>query len=192
MENNHVNVRKIVGTGLLAAIIVVLQFVGASIKLGPFSISTVLMPIVVGAALFGAGSGAVLGAVFGLVVLLSGDAAPFMVISPIGTVFTVMVKGALAGLCAGLVYRALEKKNDYVAALCAAVTAPVVNTGVFLIGCVLFFLDTITAWGEAAGFKNVGAYMFLGLAGVNFLTELAINVVLCPVIVRLIRMIRKD
>ena len=68
---------------------------------------------------------------------------------------------------------------------------PVVNTGIFLLGCQFFFLDTVASWGAAMGYENVGAYMFLGLAGINFIIELCTNIVLAPVIVRLIRLRNK-
>jgi Predicted membrane protein len=91
------DIRKLTGIALFTAIVVVLQLLGSVIRFGPFSISLVLIPIVVGAALYGKLAGAWLGLVFGLVVLLSGDAAPFMAVNPLGTVITVLVKGALAG-----------------------------------------------------------------------------------------------
>ena len=64
------NTKKIAGVGLLSAIVVVLQLLGSFIHFGPFSISLVLIPIVVGASLYGALSGAWLGLVFGITVLL--------------------------------------------------------------------------------------------------------------------------
>lgn len=262
------NTRTLVGLGLLTAIVIVLQFIGASIRFGTFSVSLVLMPIVVGAALFGVGAGAWLGLVFGIVVLLSGDANTFMTINPFGTIVTVIVKGVLAGALAGLVYTSLSKlfskslKTERIAtviACCllaiggaaliclgaklngnitasaelsesaaqetaahpgtfciifgcvlaaigialllyilikkpdldisaavfaAAAVCPIVNTGIFLIGCRLFFFDTIKAW---AGGTNVGTYMIVGLVGLNFLFELAVNLILSPAIVMLIR-----
>ena len=51
----------------------------------------------------------------------------------------------------------------------------------------LFFFETIQSWGMDAGFSGAIEYMFLGLAGGNFLFELAFNLVLSPVIVRLLR-----
>ena len=45
----------IAGGGLLAAIAAVLQLVGSAIRLGPLSVSLVLNPIVLGAALYGWG-----------------------------------------------------------------------------------------------------------------------------------------
>ena len=192
MESKRFNTRKLTGLALLTAIVVILQFLGAFIRFGPFSISLVLIPIVVGAALYGAWAGAWLGFVFGLVVLLSGDAAAFLVISPIGTILVVLLKGALAGLCAGAVYKALSERNETVAVIVAAIVAPVVNTGIFLLGCLVFFLPTVREWGQAMGFENVGKYMILGLVGGNFLFELLFNVILSPVIVRLIRLGKKE
>lgn len=174
---------KLVGTALLTAIVVVLQLVGGAIKIGTFSISLVLMPIVVGAALFGIWSGAWLGLVFGVMVMATGDAALFLAVNVPGTIITVLAKGILAGLAAGAVYKFLEKKNRYVATLLASIASPVVNTGVFLIGCSVFFLDTIKSW---AGDAPVFQYMIVGLVGINFILELAINLVLNPVIVRIV------
>ena len=192
MESKKFNTRKLTGLALMTAIVVILQFLGAFIRFGPFSISLVLIPIVVGAALYGVLAGAWLGFVFGLVVLLSGDAAAFLVISPVGTILVVLLKGALAGLCAGAVYRAMSKSNEIVAVIVAAIVAPVVNTGIFLLGCLVFFLPTVTEWGQAMGFESVGKYMILGLVGGNFLFELLFNVILSPVIVRLVRLGRKE
>ena len=185
--------KKMVGLGLFTAIVVVLQLLGSFIKFGPFSISLVLVPIVVGAAVYGVGSGAWLGFVFGLTVLLSGDAAAFLTISPAGTIVTVLAKGILAGFAAGLVYKLLEKKNNYVAVAAAAIACPVVNTGVFLLGCLAFFMDTISGWAEGAGFgANTGAYMIVGLVGFNFVFELLFNIVLSPVILRIIKIGKKS
>ena len=188
MNKNSVSTRTLVGVALFTAIVVILQLLGSFIRFGPFSISLVLIPIVVGAALYGPGWGAWLGFVFGMVVLLSGDAAPFLVVNPIGTVVTVLLKGSLAGFAAGLVFRVLEKKNVWIAVICAAIACPVVNTGIFLLGCLLFFLPTISGWAEAMGFENVGTYMIAGLVGVNFLIELLADIVFSPLILRLINL----
>lgn len=186
--------RTIVGMGLLTAVVVVLQLLGSFIKFGPFSISLVLLPIVVGAALYGVWAGAWLGFVFGMVVLLSGDAAPFFTVSPLGTVLVVLVKGAAAGACSGLVYMLLSKKlPPYVATLGAAVVCPVVNTGIFLLGCRLFFFETIKSWASGTQYaQDVTAYMFLGLVGLNFIFELVANILLSPAIVTLVRIGEKS
>lgn len=191
MQNNTGKTRKLTGIAIFTAIVVVLQLLGSFIRFGPFSISLVLIPIVVGAAMYGTAAGAWLGFIFGLVVLLSGDAAAFLGVNALGTIITVIAKGTLAGLCAGLVFRALTKKNTYVAVIASAIVCPVVNTGVFLLGCLLFFMETINGWAAEAHFANAGAYMIVGLVGLNFVFELLVNVVLSPVIVRIISIGKK-
>ena len=186
----HDRVRNMVGIGIFTAIVVVLQLLGSFIRLGMFSISLVLVPIVVGAAVYGWVAGLWLGFAFGVAVLLSGDASAFLAISPLGAVATVLVKGALAGLISGLVYHLLEKRRT-LAVIVSAVVCPVVNTGVFLLGCRLFFMEAIAGWATELGFANAGSYIIYGLVGGNFLVELAVNVVLGPVIVRLIGLGKK-
>ena len=180
--------QKIVGIGLFTAIIVALQLLAASIKFGPFSITLVLAPIVIGAALYGIGAGAWLGVTFGVSVLISGDAAAFMTINPAGTVVTVLLKGMFAGLVAGLIYKALESKNKTVAVVLAGITCPIVNTGIFLAGCYLFFQEWLVSVFGTTGFATV----VTGLVSVNFAVELGINMVLASVIVRVIDIGKKQ
>lgn len=182
----------IVGIGLLTAIVVVLQFVSMALRFGTFSITLTLVPIVVGAALYGWKTGAWLGLVFGVAVLLTGDAAAFLTINIPGTIATVLVKGAAAGLLAGLVYRLIAKKNQVAAVFVSSITAPIVNTGIFLLGCRLFFYDTVAAWGAGLGFENTFVYMIVGLVGINFLIELGVNLVLNPAIVMIIKVAKKE
>ncbi|MBP1546522.1 MAG: ECF transporter S component [Oscillospiraceae bacterium] len=182
--------RALVGTGILTAIVVVLQALAVGIRFGPFSVTFVLIPIVIGAALYGWKSGAWLGFVFGVVVLFT-DAGAFMAISVPATIACCIGKGALAGLAAGIVYKALEEKDYCAGVVSAAVVCPVVNTGVFLLGCLLFFYDTIAQWAAGAGFESVGTYLIVGMVGINFIVELATNIVLSTVIVRLIKIIKR-
>lgn len=125
----------IVGGGLFAAIVAVLQLVGSAIRFGPFSISLVLIPIVLAAALYGWGMGCWLGLVFGAVVLLSGDAGLFLAANPAGAIVTVLAKGIACGAAAGLCYRWLHPRYPGLSILLSALAAPLVNTGVFLLGC---------------------------------------------------------
>lgn len=191
MSDTKTKTKKMVLGAIFTAIVIVLQLLGSFIRFGPFSISLVLVPIVIGSALCGEKIGAWLGFVFSAAVLLSGDAAAFLAIDVLGTVLTVLLKGTLCGLAAGLMYKLFKNKNRYLSVMAAAVICPIVNTGVFLLGCWIFFLPTISQWGVAAGFANATAYMFLGLAGGNFLVELATNIVLAPIILRVITIAKK-
>ena len=191
-ESKKAKTRILVLGAVMTALVIILQFAGSFIRFGIFSISLVLIPIVIGAAICGIKTGAWLGFVFGMVVLLSGDAALFMGISPVGTVITVLGKGIACGLAAGLIYKALNRYNRYLAVVAAAVICPVVNTGVFLLGCVVFFMDAMREWGVSLGYDSVAAYMFLGLVGGNFFFEMLSNILLSPVILRVLNIESKN
>ena len=184
------NTKQIVGIGLFTAIVIVLQLISMALRFGTFSITLVLIPVVVGAALYGVGAGAWLGLVFGFAVLISGDAAAFMVVHPLGTVLTVLCKGAAAGLISGLVYRLLEKKSVTLAVAVASVLCPIVNTGIFLLGSAVFFMPHAQAIGEMVGVDKAGFGVFIALAFGNFIIEVLMNGLLSPVFVRILKIVK--
>ena len=190
-KNLQKNTKTIAGVGLLTAIVLVLQALAVLIRpTGFFNISLVLVPIVVGAALYGWKSGAWLGFVFGMVVLFT-DAGAFLAVSIPGTIVTVLLKGIFCGLAAGLVYKLLEKKSIITGVIVSAIICPCVNTGIFLLGCKVFFMNTINEWAAALGYESAGKYMIFGLVGVNFLIEMAINIILSSAIVQIIKVGKK-
>lgn len=194
MKNKQI--KTLTGLALLSALIIVLQFIGTlmPIRIGPVSISLVLVPIVIGAAMFGPSGGAVLGGVFGVMANIfcingmdMGGAMVFQA-NPVMCILVVLLKGILAGFVSGLIYRAVSGKNPYIAMLLAAIACPVVNTGTFLIAMALFFKDVLTAW---AGDKPVVYYVLTGLVVANFVPELALNVVLSPASARIMKILKK-
>ncbi len=188
--NNSEKIRKITFLGMMTAMVLILQQLAIFTRpLFPaFTITLVLVPIVLGSVVCGKIGGAWLGAAFGIAVFITHDADAFLTLNPFGTIVTVMAKGIFCGFAAALVYQLFSKKNIYLGVFLAAVACPVVNTGVFLVGSVVFFMDAISAWAAAEG-VNVFEYMLFGFVGVNFVVELAINIVLAPVIIRLISII---
>ena len=188
-----INTEKLVLASILTAIVVVLQVIALVTRavLPMFAINLVLIPIVIGAAIGGIKLGAWLGFVSGVAILCT-DAAAFFAVSIIGTILTVLVKGVASGLAAAGVYKLLEKENKYAAVICAAIVCPIVNTGVFILGCLAFFMDTIKEWGTAAGFDNAFVFIFIGLIGINFIIELVINVVLSPTVLKLLEIRNKE
>lgn len=185
MSNSKV--KRMVGIAILMAVVVVLQLLGQFIKFGPVSVSLVLLPIVVGAAVYGPSAGAILGATFSVVVLLQPDTAFFYGISTLGTVITVLAKGTLAGWLSGLIYKVFAKMNTYLAVAMAAVTCPIVNTFLFFVGCHVFFFEGLAA----TGIENVTLYVITVFIGFNFIAEFVVNVLCCPVAVRLLRAVQK-
>lgn len=190
-------VKRMVGLSLLIAIIVVLQLVGSAfpIKIGPVNISLVLVPLVIGAALYGPGGGAILGAAFGIISTIccingmDGGGAMVFQANPLVCVIVVMLKAILAGAAAGWVYKLIAPKNAYLAMLCAAIVCPVVNTGIFLLGMAVFFMDVLRVW---AGGSNVAGYVLSGLILINFVPELLLNIVMSPAGDRIVRVVKKN
>lgn len=184
MKRQNKGIMRMVGIAFMMALVVVMQSISGMIPpIGGFSISLVLIPIVLGAAVFGPGAGALLGATFGAIVYINcvtgadpGGAMVFQA-SPVLCFLVVMGKGTLAGLAAGAVYKMLKGKNSYLAMLLAAIVCPVVNTGVFVASMFLFFIDVLSAW---AGGSNIVGYVLTGLILANFVPELIINIVFSP------------
>lgn len=174
---------------ILTAIVGVLSYFGGFIKIGGLaSISLTLVPVVLGAALLGPRAGAWLGAVSGAVFFLTADAAFWLNLSVFGTILTVMVKGTLAGLAAGLLYRLLEKRNMFLALLAAAAVCPIVNTGIFLLGCLIFFFDAVVEMANADG-SSVFSFLIVVFVGLNFVFELLLNLLLTPALQRIIAVV---
>ena len=193
-QNTNSKTFTLVGLAILTAIIIVLQVVTTYFPTKPFAITLALIPIVIGSALYGAKAGAYLGAVFSIVVLImcaaGADAGGAMVFyaNPAMCIVLCLLKGSAAGFVAGLVYNAVSKKNQILGAVLAAFCAPVVNTGIFIAGLLLFFRDVLAQW---AGDTDILFFAIIGLTGVNFLVELGVNMILCPVIVKVVNAVRK-
>lgn len=192
---NNVTIKRMTGIALLMALVVVLQFIGSMIPpVGGFSISLVLIPIVLGAAMYGLKAGALLGATFGVIVVINcitgADAGGAMVFqaNPLLCILVVLAKGILSGLASGLVYKLFKYWNAYIAMLLAAIVCPVVNTGTFIVCMMTFFKEVLSAW---AGGGEIIAYVLSGLVLCNFVPELIINVVFSPFGQRIIHTIQK-
>ncbi len=178
---------RMVTAAVMTALVIIMQLLGSfTAFFGPFSTAVALLPIVIGAALCGVGIGAWLGLVFGIVVLASGGAAFFLVFDVAGTIVTVLVKGVACGLAAGLAYKLLNKFNKYLAVVAAAVLCPITNTAVFLLGCAVFFMDDSARIAESLGSDASGMAVFVALAFANFLIEVLTNLLLSPVIIKLL------
>ena len=183
-----IQTEKLVFGAVMTAFVIVFQMLATfTAFFGPFSTAAALIPIVIGAAICGVGVGGWLGLVFGIVVLATGGAAFFMTYSPFGAVVTVLAKGIACGLAAGAAYKLLCKVNEWLAVFAAALLCPVVNTGVFLLGCAAFFLPYAEEMAEALQLNVSGMAVFWALAMANFLIEIGTNLILCPIVVRLLK-----
>ena len=194
---------RIVQLALLVALVVALQMVSALIPPigGMVSITLTLIPVVVGGILLGKRAGAILGFAFGLIVMINCMVALdpggniLWNANPFFTALICFVKGTAAGFVPAWLYELIcgkaEKVGEgrkFVATVVAALTAPIVNTGLFVSGMFLLFKDILYAWADGA---NVVMYVLVGLAGINFLVEFLINTILSPAIVRITAVVGK-
>ncbi len=177
---------------LMTALVIMFQLLATyTTFFGPFSTAIGLVPIAIGTILCGPVIGAWLGFVFAIIIFATGGANLFLAFDIPGTIVTVLSKGILCGLAAGLIYKALEKFNSTLATFVAAIICPIVNTGVFMLGCFVFFMDDAVGIAEMIGMAKSGAALFVALALGNFLFELGLNAVLSPVVVKLLKIRKK-
>ncbi len=186
---NSFRIKKMVGVAILTALVVVLQLLSLVIKFGPFSATLALVPIVLGAILYGPGVGLFLGFAMGLVTLF--DAAAFMAVDVVATVFVCLLKASMAGLVSGLIFKGLKNVNFVLAIVLAAISAPIVNTGIFVIGCYLFFFETIKKW-AGGGSIEATKYLFLTMLGINFIIEFSLNSVISPALTYVVKIVSKN
>lgn len=192
MKNEKI--KRMAGVGLLMATVVVLQSIPIP-PIGGFSISLVLIPVVLGGAVFGPGAGALLGATFGVIVYINcitgvdGGGQMVFQANPVLCFLVVMAKGTLAGWGAALVYNLIRKINGYAAMLAAAIVCPVVNTGIFVACMMLFFNDVLSVW---AGGSDIVGYVLTGLIVANFVPELLINVIFSPAGQRVVSIVLRN
>ena len=174
--------KRVTTLAVLLALVVVLQAFGATVNIGPVQLNFTLIPIVLGAIVLGPLSGAILGLACGIVVFVQVvmGLVPFYVLiwsnSPVITFFTCTVKTTAAGLVAGWLFQWLNKKNRLLALFVASGAVPVVNTGLFIVGCLLMS-DTIAM---ASGGTNVLTFILVSLVTFNFFIEFAINLLVAP------------
>lgn len=186
------NITRMVELAVLLGIVIVLQCFLGSIVIGTTSFSVVLVPIVIGAILLGPGAGAFLGLAFGVIVLAYGisgqDGFTNMLFNahPIGTSVICLGKGAAAGFGAGMIYKLLAKKNAFLASVIAAGTAPILNTGLFILGGLTLVRNTLESNLSAFGADSVLVFLVVICAGINFIVEFGVNMVLSPAIYRII------
>lgn len=185
--------KRMANLAIFTAVIIVLQTLSSFIKLGPVNITLALAPIIIGAALYGPSAGAYLGLVMGIVVFLSGlfgwDGGFVLYLMSQNAWATVLIclgKTAAAGWLAGIVYRAASGKKELTGVILGGITCPVVNTGLFIAGMCAFFFPALQGMAASKG-AEVMYYIIFGIAGINFIIELFVNMALASGITRIIQ-----
>ncbi|MBQ8427093.1 MAG: ECF transporter S component [Clostridia bacterium] len=183
--------KNIVYLAILTTLLVVLNLLGTVFKIIT-NVNLTLIPIVLGALLLGWRGGLILGLISGVMTYLFGVFAIdiftniLFVNHPVLTFLVCTIKTTLAGVIGGLVYGILKKKNQYVATFVASGVVPVVNTAIFILGALTMY-NTLSQEFSS----NVMYFLVIDCAGINFLIEFAINLVVAPAIYTVVKVLEK-
>jgi thiamine transporter ThiT len=198
MQNSNTKfftTKNIVYLSILTALLIVLNLLGSVFKIIT-NVNLTLIPIVLGALMLGVKGGFILGIISGLMTFLFGVTGvdPFtqflFVEHPVLTFLTCTVKITAAGVLGGLVYKLIANKNKLVATFVASAVVPIVNTGLFILGA-LTMSDSISVLASSEG-VDVIYFLIVICAGVNFLIELFINMVVAPAIHTVVGVLEKS
>lgn len=195
-EKKFFSTKNITYLAVLLALVIVFQLISSFVPISEgVSLNLTLVPIVLGGILLGALSGAFLGLMFAVIVIVMSIALPtemmaFIIQSPLALIFFIvstLIRGFAAGIIPALLFKLVAKKNAHVATFVSAAVAPIINTSVFI-------LSTLAIFGIIPDMVNMSAleffkYLVLTVSLVNFLIELAINIILSPAIYTVIRVI---
>ena len=87
------------------------------------------------------------------------------------------------------IFELLNKKRYKLSIVLAALIVPIINTGLFSLGSILFFMPVISKFAPEG--QNMYAYLFLGFIGIHFLIEFAVNSLLSPTMIYIINTFKK-
>ena len=195
MNSKFFTTKNVVYLAILTTLLVVLNLLGTVFKIVT-NVNLTLIPIVVGALTLGIKGGLILGLISGLMTFIFGVTGldPFtnflFTQHPVLTFLVCTVKITAAAVLGAFVYNLLKNKNKYVATFIASAVVPVVNTLIFILGALLMS-DTISVLSTAEG-VSVIYFLVVICAGINFLIELGINLVVAPAIYSVIRVVDKQ
>ena len=201
MKTQKQKTLELVQLAMLVALVVVLQILSAMLPVipGGVSITLTLVPVVIGGVLFGKKGGFVLGLAFGVIVLINcatGLDEGAVILWTENALFTSIIcltKGIAAGFLPACFYELIIGKNTeikprrkFIATLVAALSAPLVNTLLYLIGMWLLFNELASGVGT-----NFIAYALIVFATANFAVEFIINIVLTPAIIKIVDVVKR-
>lgn len=181
MKNKHL--LAMVKLAMLVALLMIFCFTSIGfLKIGIVEITFNMIPVVIGAIVIGPAAGAFLGALFGAASFWqcfgqSTFGTLLFGVNPFFTVLICFVPRILAGLLPGLIFRAMTKKKDNIAAyFVSAAVGSLTNTVLFVGGFCLLFKDTMLGMASDNGLSPLAfiATAFLLNAAVEIVANTAI------------------
>lgn len=202
-KKNSLLIKRMVGIAVLTALVIVLQLLGNNVQFGTVSITLALIPIAMGAILYGPFAGLFLGVVMGAIVLTAPSTIGFLQYNAGLTVLLCLVKTGVAGLVSGYVFKLFafiaKKKGKKVlfyiiGIVAAALIVPVLNTSIFIAGAATIFSGYNIQLADGTvvePFKNLSLTIAAVLT-TNFLIEFAVSVALSPALVTLVKVLSNN
>lgn len=182
--------RDLTTTAMLIALIVALQgFSSIAARIGLFSFALGLFPATIGSVLYGKKKSLIFGAALGITILAT-DATAFALygVNVFATIFVVMLKSVASTFVTATVFEWFGKLNRYIAVVVAAILGPIFNTAIFTAGVCVFFKDFFSQFIDG-GVSFIAGFLLLIL--MNFIIEMVINIVLSPIVLRVVDIKKK-
>lgn len=170
---------------MLAAIVVLMAFTPVGyLQIGLVKMTFIMIPVAVGAVTLGEKSGAFLGLVFGITSFvqcfgLDIFGTTLMSINPIYTFIMCIVPRVAMGYLCGLIYKGLAKFKKGIAVVVASLSAPVINTVLFMTALMIFFGNSDYIMSMRAGTENLWAFL-IAFVGLNGVMEIVTTTVIAP------------
>ncbi len=177
-------VLRLTQNAMLAAIVVLMAFTPVGyLQIGPVKMTFIIIPVAVGAIALGKGSGVFSGLVFGLTSLvqcfgLDAFGTTLFAISPLGTVVMCLIPRVLMGFGCSLVYTAVKVKNEHFARVLASLSAPLINTVLF-VGLMLIFFGNSDYIMAMRGESSLIGFL-VAFVGLNGLVEIITTTIIAP------------
>ncbi len=198
MNSKFFSAKNVALLGILVALVIVLQLFASAIPMFGVTLNFSLIPIAFAGILLGALGGAIVGFASGLVVFISaavlgGEPFTATLFQAHPAILTLICIGktTVAGLVSGLIFKYLSKKNDFIAVCVSAVVLPIVNTGIYMLGIVLMKDTTAAFLGMGVSSAGVIFTTVFAIIWLNFVLEMAVNLIFIPMIHRVIKAIKK-
>ena len=189
---NQKRVRVIAGSAILTALIVVFQIIGNYVQFGMISINLSLLPIALGAILYGPLVGFILGSINGALVLLSPSTGIFLSYSVFWTVLVCILKTGLAGLLSGLIFKLFKGKGMIPGIFISSLIIPIINSGIFILASVTVMRDIFIEAFNKSGMANMFVFMISVVITWNFLFEFLTTLLLTPTLIYVVKVVTKN
>lgn len=195
-NNNYFSAKRITWLGILIALVVVLQLFASAIPMFGITLNFSLIPIAIAGIVLGVAGGTIVGLCCGITVFITTAVMGqepstlfFFQTQPVILTIMCIGKTTVAGAMSGLVYRLLEKKNKTLGVYASSFIIPIFNTGIYMLGIVLMKDSAAQFLGLESSSAGVVFAVVFGLIWLNFVLEIAVNVVFAPMIYRIIKAI---